>query len=181
MEKSANVKRAENRKRRVCSVLSGIAVIAWMIVIIAFSAQPSTESAAVSGRVSYRLVEGWNNTFHLEQSEEELRQAALRIDFPVRKCAHMSEYAILAALVLAAAACRGERMHFPHYGIALLTAFLYACTDEFHQRFVSGRSGSFTDVLIDTAGAAIGLLVIFLLTILVKKLRKPSCPNQTTS
>ena len=35
---------------------------------------------------------------------------------------------------------------------------IYASTDEIHQLFVGGRSGRFTDVLIDTAGGFIGIM-----------------------
>ena len=47
--------------------------------------------------------------------------------------------------------------------IALLLAFLYACSDEYHQTFVVGRSGQFKDVLIDFSGAFIGILIVSLI------------------
>jgi len=40
---------------------------------------------------------------------------------------------------------------------ALCLAFLYAITDEFHQRYTPGRTPSIYDVLIDTLGAVFGL------------------------
>mgnify|MGYP000059507674 CR=1 FL=1 len=46
-----------------------------------------------------------------------------------------------------------------HYIAALGFAFCYASTDEFHQLFVPGRSGQVRDVLIDSCGAAIGVLI----------------------
>lgn len=150
-------------KRRLLAVCVTLLAIAWMGVIFAFSSQSDTESSEVSGRVSYQLVEGWNTAFQLEHTEAELEAAALRIEFPVRKCAHMTEYAILALLVLASIAVWRGRSAVKHYGLALLTAFLYACTDEFHQLFISGRAGRFTDVLIDTTGAFLGLFLVYLI------------------
>ena len=47
--------------------------------------------------------------------------------------------------------------------------FLYACTDEFHQLFVPGRAGRFTDVLIDTTGGIIMLLFIALVIHVARK------------
>ena len=41
---------------------------------------------------------------------------------------------------------------------ALSICFIYACTDEYHQTFVSGRTGQFTDSLIDTFGGTLGCL-----------------------
>ena len=53
-------------------------------------------------------------------------------------------------------------------------AFLYACTDEFHQRYVPGRSGEFRDVCIDTCGAIVGVLIIYVIVNIIKKKNKKS-------
>jgi len=45
--------------------------------------------------------------------------------------------------------------------IALACSAGYAITDEIHQAFVPGRQAQATDVLIDTLGAAIGLLLLW--------------------
>jgi len=71
-------------------------------------------------------------------------------DLVLRKLAHMTEYAVLALLLL-----RATRS----YAWALALAVGYACTDEFHQTFVRGRHGTPVDVAIDAAGALIGLLL----------------------
>ena len=42
--------------------------------------------------------------------------------------------------------------------IAFLCTFLYACSDEFHQLFIPGRSGEFRDVMIDSTGGIIGIV-----------------------
>jgi VanZ family protein len=39
-------------------------------------------------------------------------------------------------------------------------AITYACTDEFHQHFVSGRHGTPVDVGIDAIGAATAAILI---------------------
>ena len=69
-------------------------------------------------------------------------------DYVLRKCAHMTEYAILAVLLVRATGS---------YRWAFLLAVAYAGTDEFHQTFVRGRHGSPIDVGIDAAGALIGI------------------------
>ena len=53
--------------------------------------------------------------------------------------------------------------------IPIGVTFLYACTDEFHQLFVPGRAGRFTDVAIDTVGGIIMLLFIALVTHVARK------------
>ena len=47
------------------------------------------------------------------------------------------------------------------FAAALLLAALYTSTDEFHQKFVPGRTPLVTDVLLDTSGAAAGLVVLW--------------------
>ena len=83
------------------------------------------------------------------------------LTFLIRKVAHMSEYAILALFTYYALIkiAFNKRIIFQ---ITFLISFLYACSDEFHQLFISGRSGQFTDVLIDSTGCLIMLLFLYL-------------------
>lgn len=80
----------------------------------------------------------------------------------LRKCCHLTEYAILALLVFRALTHSRTALppwSWPRVGGTLLIVFLYAGTDEFHQSFVPGRTALFSDVCIDTGGGAIGLLL----------------------
>ena len=47
--------------------------------------------------------------------------------------------------------------------IALLIAILYACSDEFHQLFISGRSGQISDIFLDSFGSFIGISIYYLI------------------
>ncbi|MEY2575190.1 MAG: hypothetical protein QOF80_677 [Verrucomicrobiota bacterium] len=80
------------------------------------------------------------------------------VQLVVRKCAHLTEYAILAALLF-----RAFRQRQPRVGGVLTMSFVlaavYAGLDEFHQSYVASRTGSPWDVLIDCAGALAGLLI----------------------
>jgi VanZ family protein len=76
----------------------------------------------------------------------------------LRKGAHLTEYAILAALWLRA--LHRERIGGRRAGlIALLACAVWAFTDELHQAFEPTRSASALDVLLDTAGAAVLVVV----------------------
>ena len=55
------------------------------------------------------------------------------------------------------------------YIYSLVIVFGYACSDEFHQLFVEGRSGQFKDVLIDTSGGVFGGILTFLKNKIFKK------------
>jgi VanZ family protein len=76
--------------------------------------------------------------------------SGLSWDTPLRKAAHVTEYAILGALLL-----RALRRPVP----AWLVGIAYAVTDEFHQHFVSGRNGNPVDVAIDALGLLLGVFV----------------------
>lgn len=79
-------------------------------------------------------------------------------DWLVKKGGHALGYALLAVAYLHALA-NGQRPTAQQIFLAILFAGLYGVTDEFHQVFSAGRTPSATDVLIDTAGAAVGVAV----------------------
>ena len=78
----------------------------------------------------------------------------------VRKTSHFVEYAIL-ALLLARAFRTSLREFLRNHWFAVTLTFvaLYSLSDEFHQSFVSSRTASIYDCLIDTAGGFAGLLL----------------------
>src|SRR6266540_2653298 len=84
-----------------------------------------------------------------------------KIQYAVRKCGHLGEYAILAILfhraLDPATINPTRRWTWSQTGWALLLTALYACTDEFHQAFVPSRQATVWDVLIDTVGGGLGL------------------------
>ena len=81
-------------------------------------------------------------------------------DLIVKKGGHMLGYALLAAAYLYALA--GRKMSRTQLFYSLILAILYACSDEWHQKFTPGRTSSVRDVLIDTTGAIVGLAASYL-------------------
>ncbi|OUL07904.1 hypothetical protein B0533_11730 [Sedimentibacter sp. SX930] len=78
----------------------------------------------------------------------------------MRKSAHFIAYLILGFLV--SHAMKNEvspASPWKRRGISLLLCVGYAISDEFHQQFVPGRGPLLKDVLIDTSGAALGILL----------------------
>jgi VanZ family protein len=100
-------------------VLVWLPVVAWAAVIFAFSAIPSLGTGLGT----------W--------------------DTVLRKGAHLTEYAILGALLV-----RALGREVP----AFLAGVAYAATDELHQHFVAGRHASPIDVAIDAVGVGLGVL-----------------------
>jgi len=82
------------------------------------------------------------------------------LNFIIRKSAHLTEYGILSALTFRAlrGVERSWSWRWAMGGIAF--AILIASIDEFHQSFVPSRTGTWHDVVIDTAGAAIAQILI---------------------
>ncbi|MTH31987.1 VanZ family protein [Veillonella dispar] len=75
----------------------------------------------------------------------------------VRKLAHLTEFTILGGVLYAIL------RRYITYGTVIKTiglGMLIACLDEFIQLFSPGRSSQFSDILIDTVGVVIGILVV---------------------
>ena len=130
-------------------------VLVWMAVI--FSASADAQSYQHSSRFFEPLLR-----WLFPQMPAATVEA---IHHLFRKCGHLTEYAILALLCWRA-------LQQPHpneprpwlwrqTAQTLLLVFFYAASDEFHQSFVPGRTALFSDVCIDTAGGAVGLLLLW--------------------
>lgn len=119
--------------------------LAWMGGIFYFSHQPAEQSAELSNGLVSKLIE----IFHLPFT-----------DHFVRKSAHFSEYALLGILTVNA-----MRLFFSKNSlwVALAVCSFYSVTDEFHQLFIPGRSCQFSDMLLDTAGSAVGIFLWWLI------------------
>ena len=101
--------------------------------------------------------------------------AVATIQLFIRKCAHLAEYAILAAFLLRAFRKSQERLARATISAFILAA-IYAAFDEFHQAFVPSRSASPYDVAIDTAGVLVGL-AIYWRTMRRTSIHNPRSPN----
>ncbi len=131
-------------------------VLIWMALI--FTASSDKHSAEHSSRLIVPLLH-WLFPHMPEAQIQDIHEL-------FRKCAHLTEYAVLALLLW-----RGVRKPLKNNPrawdwrearLTLLLVMLYAATDEFHQRFVPTRTSLVSDVFIDTAGGAAGLLALWL-------------------
>lgn len=134
--------------KKICILFA----VLWMGVIFYMSHQPAKISSVQSDNVMHVIKkvsksEGIKNNIN---------------SFTVRKGAHMFLFGVLGILFFKSV-YNGNNI-LKSVFIALLLAFLYACSDEYHQTFVVGRSGQFKDVLIDFSGAFIGVLIVSLIT-----------------
>jgi VanZ family protein len=131
-------------------------VLIWMALI--FSASSDSHSYEHSSRFVEPLLH-WLFP-RMSQSRVEV------IHLIIRKCAHFTEYAMLAVLLWRAVRRPAKNdprpWAWPEAGLALAGIFLFAAGDEFHQIFVPMRTALVSDVFIDTAGGAAGLLMLWI-------------------
>lgn len=139
--------------------LSFLPALAMMYVIYGFSAQDASASGNLSFKVSYKIVEIGNEVLERGLDETEIEVFADRIEYPVRKLAHMTEYFMLAVAVSFPFYVYGLR-GFPLMLVAGLICVAFAAGDEYHQSFVAGRGPSVKDVGIDSIGAFFGILTV---------------------
>ena len=138
-----------------------ISLVIWLVTIFIFSNQVAQDSSSLS-RIFVEPIEAY------------VPASQGIATFLVRKSAHMFLYFILGIMVysLSREFKLSDRRRTLY---SLLFVFLYAISDEFHQKFVIGRSSELRDVFIDSIA---GLLGIFLCSSLYIALERRS--NQAT-
>jgi VanZ family protein len=129
-----------------------------MCVIFLFSNQPSDDSSQLSGEVT-QIIESVAGFLHINT-------ASFDMHLFIRKAAHFTEFAIL-GLLLFLAAVAGKPAAGNAAGKAAVRAGLmaqlagmgYAVFDELHQIFIPGRSCQIKDMLIDSSGVLLAVLL----------------------
>ncbi len=126
-------------------------------MLVIFTASTDLGSAAHSARLLIPFLH-WINP-QISPAGIEFAQ------FIVRKAAHVTEYAVLAMLLLRALHSESRARFARQALIVFAVAAIYAATDEFHQSFNPSRTASPKDVMIDCCGALLGLAAYRLLTL----------------
>ena len=148
--------------------ISFIVLILWMIVIFSFSSADANKSTGTSDKVITTMIEIKDKITNNETPNNEKEIIVKNSSFYIRKIAHITEYLILGFLTFNL--LKQYSVTNIYYAIGL--SILYSCTDEFHQLFINGRSGSFRDVLIDAIGILLGTYLYKILVIKKKKVNK---------
>lgn len=128
-------------------------VVLWIAVI--FFASTGSMSASNTSRFVRPLL--------LLLSPNISEQGIIFAHFIIRKCAHFTEYAVLALL---AARAFLTSSHYAVRGNWFVITFclvaLCSVMDELHQSFVPARTGAIGDIFIDIAGGATALVALAL-------------------
>ncbi len=142
--------------------LSFLPALIMMYVIFGFSAQDADTSGNLSMNLSCKVIEIGNDVFKKGLDERQIEHYAAKIEHPLRKIAHMTEYFILALTVSLPFHVYGLR-GLPLMLAAGIVCVAFAAGDEYHQSFVAGRGPSVTDVGIDSVGVFLGILSVQIL------------------
>ncbi len=134
-----------------------------MAVIFLLSHQPAAESNELSKGVTEIIVET------IEKIVPDSGIETVEFNNYVRKYAHFFAYLILGVLLMNAFSRRQNSRLLADIKASLLVCVIYAVSDEIHQMFVPGRGAMVTDVLIDTAGAMLGILIYALIRTMIIK------------
>ena len=137
------------RNRRL--VLGWIALLFWIGLIFYMSNQPGDVSSKQSGLV-LKLFQMLGVDLNKELGE--------LATFIVRKIAHFTEYFILYLLTVNVMKYYLDIKRAILY--AIIFSIFYACTDEIHQYFIPGRAMAFKDVLIDSSGALVAMIIVII-------------------
>lgn len=144
-----------------------ISIILWCTVIFLASNKTSSESNSTSKKViSITLTATVNltNTLKLTTIDPNgnwLEKTVNKLNYPVRKLAHATIYFILGILVFLLLHSFGIKNRKTFF-ITILVCFLYSLTDEYHQTFITNRTGQFSDCLIDTLGAFTSTSILYI-------------------
>lgn len=139
-----------------------ILLLGTFYIIFEFSSQNGEESGNLSGRIAKFVIE----QLPIEKTEKVLKRA----EGVIRKIAHFSIYTLVGFLLMSFVSTYHLKEN-KRIGISLLIGILYATTDEIHQKFVPDRSCQITDVMIDSMGVLLGILLLLMLFEIHKKIK----------
>jgi len=126
--------------------------LCWAAVIWAFSTEHFS-SAATS-----RVIEPLLRWLFSSASPRTVRY----IHHVIRKAAHVTEYFVFSLMLFRAFRGKERGWRITWMVEAIVVAAFYAGLDEVHQAFVPGREARWQDSMLDTLGAAIGQLVLWM-------------------
>ncbi len=156
--------------------ISWVPAVLIMILIFSYSSKPADNSNENSMKVVNRLIQIYENITHNSLESEQRAEIEETLNHIVRKGAHFCEYALLAAAISFYFLMQNI-VSSKRFLLSVMISFFYAATDEFHQTFVTGRTGMFKDVMLDTAGAATGSLIFLLILIILSRIKNKCLTN----
>lgn len=155
------------KKRKTRRLIWFCVAVLWMALIFFFSAADGTQSQQQSAVVTKIVTE----VIGVEPTHQDF----LKIEFTVRKVAHLCLFAGLGFIFCGYfgefQVTKKQRLIF-----SVFATMAYAAVDEIHQYFVPLRAARLYDVIIDAVGGLIGAAVfmmgLFLINLMFKNKKK---------
>lgn len=123
-----------------------------------FSSQQGMNSHNMSINVCERIVTFLDHNAKLELDEKQYINLVWYLDGPIRKAAHMAEYAVLGVVLYVIVSSYTHGIWKRMVCVIGLLA-LVGSVDEVHQLYVAAREGKWQDVVVDVIGGSIGMVV----------------------
>lgn len=135
----------------------------WLI--FGFSSQNGEKSGNLSGNIAEFIL----RRVHYNDIENK-EQILERTENIIRKIAHFSIYTLVGFLLMSFISTYNLEEN-KRIIISLCVGVMYATSDEIHQLFVSGRSGQITDVILDSMGVLLGIVLVLTVIEVNKKIK----------
>ena len=151
--------------------------LAILIVVILFISSSETykQQTSVPFLEKYladKPFENWLShvSFSYAGQDESFEQVGYfkLVEFFIRKAAHFTTYFLMASFLFLGLKNKIKKWRYSAI-IAISFAAVYASLDEFHQSLTGGRSPLVQDVVLDTIGATMGVLLTLLILTLYNR------------
>lgn len=143
-------------KKNIIRIILAILLLGTFYIIFGFSGQDGEESSGLSRKVTEFITD---NIFHL--SNEYQIQCIDQLEYIIRKLAHFSIYTVVGILLMGFVSTY-EMEKIKKIYISIVVGIIYATSDEIHQAFIPDRSARLTDVIIDTMGIFLGIVILLI-------------------
>ena len=155
------------RKFNYKSIIYAVISIAIMLTIFGFSSQNYTSTMKTSDTIVKPIenaVKKDSSNFQDTETENKYKKKLEnKLDKAVRKSAHMTLFGLLAVFLY----LFFKSLNFSDADAIILTLVvcgIYGGSDEWHQKFVKGRTSQFVDVCVDEMGAVISMTIVRILS-----------------
>ena len=134
-----------------------IYIVLFIVVLISIyylSSMNNKETNSLSKGVVYKSID---IVEHITHKEYDKKSIVNKFNYPIRKCAHFTLFLLLGICIYLLL----NSFNIPHkILISIILSILFATLDETHQMFSLGRSSSILDILIDSMGSIVGIMII---------------------
>ena len=134
-----------------------IYIVLTLVILISIyylSSMNNKETNSLSKGIVYKSIE---IVEHITHKEYDKKSIVNKLNYPIRKCAHFTLFLLLGICIYLLLNAFNINNRFV---ISIILCFVFACLDETHQIFTSGRTPLLLDILIDSIGSIVGIMII---------------------